>query len=73
MNSMIIWLSVISMTSDQGRYHPIVTPFESEEECIEETAKVVESFGERIQVEDGEWFTYGTCEIFLTPPASFGF
>ena len=61
------------MTSDQGRYVPIVTPFESEEECIEETSKAVEAFGEQIQTEDGEWVTYGTCQIFLAPPATFGF
>jgi len=69
----IIWLSVISMTSDMGDFMPIITPFKEEAECEEKTEQAVAIFEQQIQAAEGEWETHWDCQFFSMNPIRYGF
>lgn len=73
MSPTIIWLSVMTMTSDLGHYEPIITSFQEEDVCNERTKEAAEIFGMQLQSEDAEWEIKWSCEFFQIPPAQYGF
>jgi len=69
----IIWLSIISMTSNLGDFQPIITPFQEEAECREKTEQAVEIFSSQLRSAKGDWETHWDCEFLQIPPANYGF
>jgi hypothetical protein len=73
MSPTIIWLSVMTMTSDLGDFEPIITPFQEEDVCNEKTQEAAEVFGRQMQSAQAEWEIQWSCEFFQMPPAQYGF
>lgn len=69
----IIWLSVISMTTELGDYQPIITPFKDEDVCNEKTLETVGIFEKQAENVGADRAFEWSCEWFQIPPRQYGF